>query len=350
MAHAAAKQSRIPRRKPRQWHPAFYATIQVELQEDAEHLTFENEHFISKKPMQIDVLIVKKEEEHYIIKNIGRIFRKHNIFEYKGPSDYISIDDFYKVYGYACFYKSDGRKVNGRKITEITISFVSKGYPRKLMKHLKKLRKYEIKKKFKGIYYITGDILPIQFIIQNQLSKEENLWLKSLTDNLENDGSVQLLLEDYDMHRYNVMYDAMMDMIVRANPEKFKEEKGMCEALKELLMEMFPEEINARKEAMILEVEQKAKLEGERKGRLEGERKGRLEGERKGRLEGERVGRLEGERVGRLEGERKGRLEGMIATYKDVGFALEDTISKVAEKLGKEAEELRDDIIKYWNQ
>ena len=122
------------------------------------------------------------------------------------------------------------------------------------------------------------------------------------------------------------MYDAMMDMIVRANPEKFKEEKGMCDALKELLMEMFPEEINARKEALMLEMEQKARLEGERKGRLEGERKGRL------------------------EGERKGRLEGMIATYKEVGYTLENTIAKVAEKLGKEAEELREEITKYWNE
>ena len=31
-----------------QWHPAFFAEIQIELQEDAEHLIFENEHQLGR--------------------------------------------------------------------------------------------------------------------------------------------------------------------------------------------------------------------------------------------------------------------------------------------------------------
>ena len=83
-----------------QWHPAFFAEIQIELQEDAEHLIFENEHQLGTKPKEIDVLIIKKDKGRVIRKNIGRIFRQHNIVEYKSPLDYLSIDDFYKVYGY----------------------------------------------------------------------------------------------------------------------------------------------------------------------------------------------------------------------------------------------------------
>lgn len=41
-----------------QWHPAFFAEIQIELQEDAEHLIFENEHQLGTKPKEIDVLII----------------------------------------------------------------------------------------------------------------------------------------------------------------------------------------------------------------------------------------------------------------------------------------------------
>ena len=82
-----------------QWHPAFYAGLQIELQEDKDNLIFENEHQLSAKPMEIDVLIVKKEKALPVKKNIGRIFRMHNIIEYKSPTDYLSIDDFYKVYG-----------------------------------------------------------------------------------------------------------------------------------------------------------------------------------------------------------------------------------------------------------
>ena len=90
-----------------QWHPTFFADVQVELRKESEKLSFQSEYQLSKKPMEIDVLIIKKKTEEPIEKNIGRIFRKYNIVEYKSPTDYLGIDDFYKVYGYACFYKAD---------------------------------------------------------------------------------------------------------------------------------------------------------------------------------------------------------------------------------------------------
>ena len=34
-----------------QWHPAFFAGIQIELKDDKENLSFENEHQLSTKPM-----------------------------------------------------------------------------------------------------------------------------------------------------------------------------------------------------------------------------------------------------------------------------------------------------------
>ena len=90
-----------------QWHSGFSAALRVELEEELEELCIEDEHMLSKKPMQIDVLVVKKKREQPIRKNIGRIFRKHNIIEYKSPEDYLSVNDFYKVYGYTCFYQSE---------------------------------------------------------------------------------------------------------------------------------------------------------------------------------------------------------------------------------------------------
>ena len=45
-----------------QWHSAFYAGIQIELAEEAKYLEFENEHMLSSRPMQLDVLIIKKDK------------------------------------------------------------------------------------------------------------------------------------------------------------------------------------------------------------------------------------------------------------------------------------------------
>ena len=46
----------------RQWHPAFYAGAQIELQDDADNLIFENEHQLGTKPKEIDVLIIKNKK------------------------------------------------------------------------------------------------------------------------------------------------------------------------------------------------------------------------------------------------------------------------------------------------
>ena len=77
-----------------QWHPGFCAALQIELQEESGNLEFYPEYELSKKPMRIDTLIVKKMSDSPVRKNIGRIFRKHNLIEYKSPGDYLSINDF----------------------------------------------------------------------------------------------------------------------------------------------------------------------------------------------------------------------------------------------------------------
>lgn len=232
-----------PRTHALQWHPAFYADIQIELEEEAGLLVFENEHQLGTKPKEIDVLIVKKEAEVPIQKNIGRIFRKHNIVEYKSPTDYLSIDDFYKVYGYACFYKADTSREDSIKIQDITITFVCHRYPRSLIRHLKEERGYQITGVEDGIYYIIGDKIPIQMILTKELSEKHNLWLKSLTDDLEGADTVRRLIEQYGEHKENKLYKSVMNLIVRANQDKFKEVKTMCEALEELMKD----EMDAKK-------------------------------------------------------------------------------------------------------
>ena len=226
-----------------QWHPAFYAGIQIEFAEEAEKLQFENEHQLSKKPMGIDVLIIKKQNEDKIEKNIGRIFRKHNIIEYKSPEDYLSVDDFYKVLGYACFYKSDTDAENLIKAEEITISYVCESCPRKLIKHLEDDLKYEIVKEDKGIYYIAGSIFPIQLILTSELSGETNFWMRKLTNNLKEENDVVELATEYEKNRNNALYKAMMDVIVRANKGLFEEvkEKDMCDAIRELFQDEIEE-------------------------------------------------------------------------------------------------------------
>lgn len=220
-----------------QWHPAFYAGLQIEFGKESAKLIFEREHNLSTKPMQIDVLVIKKCTDDVIHKNIGRIFRKYNIIEYKSPKDYLSIDDFYKVYGYTCFYKSASDKENSVKVEELTITFVCKSFPEKFVNHIKEIRGLTIEKKGAGIYYIDKDIIPMQLLIISEFLEDENLWLRSLTDDLQSIEIIDKLSSDYSLHQHDELYKSMMNVIIRANKEKFKEVTSMCEALKELWAE-----------------------------------------------------------------------------------------------------------------
>lgn len=290
-----------------QWHPAFYAGIQIELEREAHRLIFENEHQLGTKPKQIDVLIIKKESEIPLHTNIGRLFRKHNIVEYKSPSDYLSIDDFYKVYGYACFYKSDTEKTNGIRIEDVTITFVCHDYPKSLIRHWERERNYEVRREEPGIYYIYGDMIPMQLILTSQLSEEKNFWLRNLTNSITGPETVRKLIAKYEKHKNSGLYKAVMDIIVRANKETFEEVKGMCKALEELMKD----ELEACRE--------------------------------KGLAEGRAAGRAAGRAEGRIDG-----MRALIETCHEVGLTQEETLSKLKEKFELEQAAAAEYLARFW--
>lgn len=237
--------------KKLQWHQAFYAGIQIEFADEADNLIFENEHHLGTQPKRIDVLIIKKENTTPILKNIGRIFRKHNIIEYKSPDDYISVNDYYLVYGYACLYKADGPQNAQIPIEDITITLVSRRYPKKLIKHLQKVHHYNVQHVEKGIYYIKGDLLPIQLLVTKDLTDEQNLWLHNLTNDIQDSTVIDSLVSEYEKHQKDTHYESIMDILVHANQDAFKEVTTMCKALEDLYWEVHGERImREQKEAL----------------------------------------------------------------------------------------------------
>lgn len=226
-----------------QWHPAFHASIQIEFKDEAEKLTFDSEHLLSKKPMQMDELIIKVTGNEVIHKNIGRIFRRYNIVEYKSPDDYLTINDFYKVYGYCCFYQSDTEEVYKIPPEELTITFICNHYPRKMIQHLKDFRKLDTVRIEPGIYYITGDPFPIQLLVTKELNPNENRWLQSLRNDVSKPEEITTLLKEYEKNKSSKLYQAAMNVITRANWNAVKEVKeSMCEALRELMADEFKEQ------------------------------------------------------------------------------------------------------------
>jgi hypothetical protein len=241
------------------WHPAFVEALQMELYAYRNVLEFHSEFQLTSEPLRIDCVVIKKAKDVVIEKNIAATFRKWNLLEYKSPGDYISVADFYKVYGYACLYASFERV----PITDLTISFVESRYPKKLLGHLEKKRDYAIAESSPGIYTVSGDILPIQVIDSRQLLAKENLWLKSLSDKL-NLSEIDLISTEMARQDKAARIAAYRDAVVRANAGTIQE---VLMRKAKLTIEQVVENVG-----LTAKWEARARAEGEAKGRTEGEK------------------------------------------------------------------------------
>lgn len=270
-----------------QWHPAFVAAIELELAENRKELSFEEEYNLNTRPLEIDLLVIKKEPSVQIKNEIGHFFRSYNLLEYKSPGDQLDIDVLYKVIGYACLYKAYGESVNSRPAEEITVSFVRETKPEKLFRYFMK-QNIGMTNPFPGIYYIPDSFpFPLQFLVTKELKSETHLVLKALTRELQKENFWKLL--DYakslqEKLDRNLM-DSVLEVSVQANEARIKEWKGddnMCQALLEImgpeLKKMMEPEIRERLEPEIQERMKESKTEGRKEGRREGRKEGITQG------------------------------------------------------------------------
>ena len=242
----------------KQWHMGFYGAIELEFRDDKEVLDFHREYQLSKKPLSMDMLVVKKNCDKALHNDIGKIFKGHNIIEYKSPKDMLGIDQFYKGLSYACLYKSLGKYADEIKIEEVTLSFVRGSYPRELFKRLQELE-HNVTRKYPGVYYVTNKLMiPIQIIVTKELELEEHISLRMLSDNVTEQNAkrfvetASLLIEKDD--RANA--DAILQISVSANKtiyDKVKEEEAMCDALRDLMKDEIEEEVKEKTTKAVVE-------------------------------------------------------------------------------------------------
>jgi hypothetical protein len=150
-------------------------------------ITLKDEHKLSKRPLEIDIIVLKKNKDIVIDTSWGRIFREHNIVEYKSPVD--SLPDlfvFEKICGYAGIYASQNKITRNN----ISLSLVCHKYPADFFDALKKDFGYNILHKAAGIYYIYHEniaiiaSLAIQIIVSSEL-QDSDLVLKALKANVD---------------------------------------------------------------------------------------------------------------------------------------------------------------------
>jgi hypothetical protein len=210
-----------------------------------------------------------------VIENeIGHIFKKYNILEYKSPYDEMSIDDYYKTLGYACIYKGIGRTTDEIPADELTVSLFRENYPRKMINFLKN-QGIVVEEKFPGIYYLSGNtIFDTQIVVTGQLRKETHCSLRVLSKNVKEDDVRSFLKATEQMSVPGDLNnaDAVMQVSVAANRlvyELVKEDYYMCEALRELMKDEIDKEIEERSKKVREVAIAEGRAEGMAQGRAE---------------------------------------------------------------------------------
>lgn len=227
------------------YHAGFVSGLELLFWQYREEIKIESEKWLSTEGIRMDVLILKKDPEVHLDFDISRIFRGHNILEYKRPDDALNIDVFSKVMAYVYLYKSQGIPVNEISYNNISATIYRHTYPREAFKQL---RQYgaEIEQKFPGVYYVHRmSPFPVQIIVGKQLDPKEYAMFRVLRSGASDEDIFNF--KDLAVQNSDAAYQKSVENIYRVsasvNKERYsrlmKEDPQMSDVLKDLLKDEF---------------------------------------------------------------------------------------------------------------
>lgn len=88
----------------KQYHPALCNAMELELYYDKDLLEFSQSVVLNTLPREIDFLVIRRTKPGQVRSELGRIFRKCNIWEFKGYREELSVQVYHKTMSYAYEY------------------------------------------------------------------------------------------------------------------------------------------------------------------------------------------------------------------------------------------------------
>lgn len=178
------------------------------------------------------------------------------MFEFKGYGDGISINDVYKVEGYALFYMTIDRKVKEIPKETVTITVLQYRFPRDILKELES-DGCSIKQRGEGIYEVSGGpiIFPFQIVDAVILGKEWDV-LKVLVPGATEEQIIRIQ-EEYEQADNALLKQHLADVLKTAYEsneslfEKMKEEGRMGEKFDQIFEKQIQEAAEKKEEKTI---------------------------------------------------------------------------------------------------
>lgn len=82
-----------------------------------------------------------------------------------------------------------------------------------------------------GVYHINKETFTTQIIVTRELSPEDNLYLRRLTNRLQDIGLINQLADDYKQHQDQELYIRYLHQLSNANIKAKGESPMVCEGL-----------------------------------------------------------------------------------------------------------------------
>ena len=173
---------------------AFCDALKIELATTDTNTGYNPNDCMYMKPVAAFLLAIIKSPDVQIQNAIGKIFKGHNIIDYTCFDKTLNTGHFYKSLAYTSLYKASGFEDNDIKANDVTITIVSRNIPRQLFDSLKE-SDITVEESGKGIYQIKN-MMPfsIQVIVRPEMGENEQEWLKSLINYVQEDFFPRLML------------------------------------------------------------------------------------------------------------------------------------------------------------
>jgi hypothetical protein len=180
--------------------------------------------------------------------------------------------DLHKTYAYLYLYAF----IHKIDVTDLSLTIVETRHPQELIHYLEDVRHFSVEERFAGIYVVTGDVFPLQIIESKKLSASDNLWLKSLGNQLTAE-ELEILGKERAKQGKEAHLNAYMKAIYQANSDMVREVLRMGNtSLQEVFRELVDE---GYFQDMVSEWETRGAIQAEEKKVAEVARKMLLDGQ-----------------------------------------------------------------------
>ena len=236
------------------WHREFERIIRGDARPYGKDVDIRIEEELGIDPPRVDYLILDDKKRLMAhTKAIYRIFRQHNVVEYKNPNDSLNMRVISKIIGYGNFYIGLAKHEGDRPRNEVTLSLYRDKANKELFDEMIKNGTL-VKTDIPGIYNVQKlTELPFQIVIGSELEGDEHAEFRLLTDHakendvrivaekLENSTDTQVQEDGKKLFEF---IESRTPGITRTVLNKLDEKEGGHEKLASILMDVLKPEID----------------------------------------------------------------------------------------------------------